>query len=53
MSEPNRNPDSYYERHIFFCLNQRDNGQDCCAAHGAQRLLCLCRAGKGTGEDDL
>ena len=20
-------PDSYYERHIFFCLNQRSNGE--------------------------
>ena len=44
MSEPNRNPDSYYERHIFFCLNQRDNGQDCCAAHGAQQAFDHCKA---------
>lgn len=44
MSEPNRNPDSYYERHIFFCLNQRDNGQDCCAAHGAQQAFEHCKA---------
>ncbi len=28
-------PDSYYQRHIFFCLNQRDNGEDCCADHDA------------------
>jgi len=27
---------SYYERHIFFCLNQRDNGENCCADHHAQ-----------------
>ncbi len=44
MSEPNRNPDSYYERHIFFCLNQRDNGQACCAAHGAQQAFEHCKA---------
>ena len=44
MSEPNRNPDSYYERHIFFCLNQRDNGQDCCAAHRAQQAFEHCKA---------
>ena len=27
---------SYYERHIFFCLNERENGEDSCARHGAQ-----------------
>ena len=27
---------SYYQRHIFFCLNQRDNGEDACAKHHAQ-----------------
>ncbi len=28
----------YYERHIFFCLNRRDDGRSCCAAHGAESL---------------
>lgn len=23
-------PDPYYQRHIFFCLNQRPNGEACC-----------------------
>jgi hypothetical protein len=23
---------SYYKHHIFFCLNQRDNGEACCAS---------------------
>jgi len=27
---------SYYERHIFFCLNHRDGGEDSCSKHGAQ-----------------
>ena len=27
---------SYYQRHIFFCLNQRDNGEDSCGQHHAQ-----------------
>jgi len=27
---------SYYERHIFFCLNQRENDEDACSKHGAQ-----------------
>ncbi len=35
---------SYYERHIFFCLNQRANGEDCCAAHGAQQGFERCKA---------
>jgi (2Fe-2S) ferredoxin len=29
---------SYYERHVFFCCNQRDNGEQCCCASGAQAL---------------
>jgi (2Fe-2S) ferredoxin len=35
---------SYYKHHIFFCLNQRDNGQDCCANHGAQAAFDHCKA---------
>ena len=35
---------SYYGRHIFFCLNQRGNGEDCCAAHGAQEGFERCKA---------
>ncbi len=27
---------SYYQRHVFFCLNQRDDGRECCQAKGAQ-----------------
>ena len=29
---------SYYERHIFFCCNQRDPGAQCCNNHGAQEM---------------
>tara|TARA_R110001606_G_scaffold358134_1_gene509676 strand:- start:215 stop:529 length:315 start_codon:yes stop_codon:yes gene_type:complete len=31
---------SYYERHIFFCLNERDEKAErpCCAHAGAERL---------------
>ncbi len=25
----------YYEKHVFFCLNQREKGEDCCNNHGA------------------
>ena len=35
---------SYYERHIFFCLNQREGGQDCCARHDAQAAFDHCKA---------
>jgi (2Fe-2S) ferredoxin len=26
----------YYKHHVFFCLNQRDEGRPCCADRGAQ-----------------
>ncbi len=29
---------SYYERHVFFCTNRREQGAACCAGHGAQEL---------------
>ena len=35
---------SYYERHIFFCLNQRANGEDCCADHRAQEGFDRCKS---------
>ena len=35
---------SYYQRHIFFCLNQRDNGENACAQHGAQAAFDHCKA---------
>ncbi len=35
---------SYYERHIFFCLNQRSNGEACCANHRAQEAFDRCKA---------
>lgn len=35
---------SYYKHHIFFCLNQRDNGEACCAQHQAQEVFDHCKA---------
>ena len=29
---------SYYRHHVFFCLNQRDAGENCCANHDAEAL---------------
>ncbi len=37
-------PPTYYERHIFFCLNERTNGEDCGAHHGAQEAFDRCKA---------
>jgi (2Fe-2S) ferredoxin len=39
MSEP-----SYYQRHIFFCLNKRDSGEACCADHAAQQGFDHCKS---------
>ena len=33
----------YYQHHIFFCLNQRDNGEACCASHGAADAFAYCK----------
>jgi len=30
--------ESYYSHHVFFCVNQRDDGSQCCQDHGAQRV---------------
>jgi (2Fe-2S) ferredoxin len=35
---------SYYERHIFFCLNERPNGEACCATHNAQAAFDRCKS---------
>lgn len=36
-------PTPYFQRHIFFCLNQREAGEDCCANHGAQAGFDRCK----------
>ena len=35
---------SYYERHIFFCLNERQGGEACCARQDAQAAFDRCKA---------
>jgi (2Fe-2S) ferredoxin len=37
-------PNSYYERHIFFCLNERKNDEECCAKHNAQAAFDRCKS---------
>ncbi|MCX8520067.1 MAG: (2Fe-2S) ferredoxin domain-containing protein, partial [Rhodoferax sp.] len=34
---------AYYERHIFFCLNVRNNGEACCAQYQAQQAFDHCK----------
>ena len=34
---------SYYKHHVFFCLNQRDGGEACCADQGAQAAFDHCK----------
>ena len=34
----------YYKHHIFFCLNQRDNGENACQQHAAQAGFDHCKA---------
>ena len=46
---------SYFKHHVFFCCNQRPEGEGCCAAHGAielqtyakDRIAALGLKGKG------
>lgn len=46
---------SYYQRHVFFCTNQRESGENCCNNHCASemrayakdRVKALKLAGKG------
>jgi len=42
MSIPNPSP--YFERHIFFCLNERKNNEACCAQQGAQAAFDHCKS---------
>ena len=37
------NTPSYFKRHIFFCLNERPDGQACCAQHQAQAAFDHCK----------
>lgn len=34
---------SYFQRHIFFCLNERKDGEACCAQHGALAAFEHCK----------
>lgn len=34
----------YFKRHIFFCLNERQNNEACCVQNGAQAAFDHCKA---------
>lgn len=34
----------YYQRHVFFCLNQREDNAACCACHRAAELQQYAKA---------
>lgn len=44
MSDSAPRAGSYYERHIFFCLNERTNGEASCAQHQAQQAFDRCKS---------
>ena len=35
---------NYYKHHIFFCLNERKNGEACCAQQSAQAAFEHCKS---------
>ena len=37
-------PVPYYQRHIFFCLNDREKGEKSCAHDGAQQAFDHCKS---------
>jgi (2Fe-2S) ferredoxin len=43
LNLPSNAAKPYYERHIFFCLNERKSGEDCCAQHQAQAGFDRCK----------
>lgn len=43
LTDSTATPSSYYERHIFFCLNERKPGEDSCALHNAQAGFDHCK----------
>ena len=28
----------FYQHHVFFCVNQRDDGRECCNQHDAEGI---------------
>lgn len=43
-TNPPASSPSYYQRHIFFCLNERSGNEECCARHKAQAAFDRCKS---------
>lgn len=43
MNENPKPSDGYYQRHIFFCLNERKSGEQACAHFQAQAAFDHCK----------
>jgi (2Fe-2S) ferredoxin len=44
LAEAGQARPGYFERHIFFCTNQRSADQACCATQGADQAFAHCKA---------
>ena len=42
-NHPPAAPAPYFKRHIFFCLNERSNGEAACSQHRAQDAFDHCK----------
>ena len=42
-STTRRAPMSHYKHHVFFCQNQREAPEACCANHGASAMRDYCK----------
>ncbi|NBX04798.1 MAG: (2Fe-2S) ferredoxin domain-containing protein [Betaproteobacteria bacterium] len=42
-NQPSSQPEPYFKRHIFFCLNERNNGEASCSQHRAQDAFDHCK----------
>ncbi len=43
VANDDRSAPAYYQRHIFFCLNERKEGEECCAGHQALEAFEHCK----------
>ena len=43
IADPSVGP-GFYQRHVFFCLNERKPGEACCSQQGAQAAFDRCKA---------
>jgi len=32
---------SFFDKHVFFCTNKREDGSDCCANYAAQKRAIM------------